>query len=213
MRNLRPDRRLRAHRALGWSRRPPRSRQADRTSRGRRRVRASFELKELFPAKFQSVARAGAAIYLRLQIELWEDRPVLDKLAQPAVITVFRIVLDPTTRQVRSADKYGEVIRQPALAGAADTGQISGARIALRQREYYVRAMATLAGIDRRVGNGRRPVRPRFGDDDRTVAWRRWGRCCFTPCLQANDYLQSVSSETRSRGLPGREVKAGLKIQ
>ena len=31
--------------------------------------------------------------------------------------------------------------------------------------------------------------------------------------LQANDYLQSVSSETRSRGLAGREVKAGLKIQ
>jgi hypothetical protein len=29
-------------------------------------------------------------------------------------VTVFRIVLDPSTRQVRVTDQYGEVSRQPA---------------------------------------------------------------------------------------------------
>ena len=61
-------------------------------------IRATLEIRDMFPEKFQAVLEDGAAIDLRLQIELWEDRPVWDKLAQPAVVSVFRIVMDPATR-------------------------------------------------------------------------------------------------------------------
>ena len=175
-------------------------------------VRASFEIKDMFPAKFQSVLEQGAAIYLRMQVELWEDRPVWDKLAQPAAIAVFRIVLDPATRQVRIADKYGEVSRQPAWQEPLTLSHDLGRADALSDgAKYYVRAMATLGTIaDSETAKASKAV---FGDDDSTVSLAAMGRILFNAVLQANDYLQSTSTEIRSRTLAGREVKAGLKIQ
>jgi hypothetical protein len=175
-------------------------------------VRASFEMKDMFPAKFQSVLEQGAAIYLRMQVELWEDRPVWDKLAQPAAIAVFRIVLDPATRQVRIADKYGEVSRQPAWQEPLTLWHDLGRADALSDgAKYYVRAMATLGTIaDSETAKASKAV---FGDDDSTVSLAAMGRILFNAVLQANDYLQSTSTDSRSRTLAGREVKAGLKIQ
>jgi hypothetical protein len=175
-------------------------------------VRASFEMKDLFPAKLQSVLEQGAAIYLRMQVELWEDRLVWDKLAQPAVITVFRIVLDPATRQVRIADRYGEVSRQPAWQEPVTVWHDLGRADALSDgAKYYIRAMATLGTIaDSETAQASKVV---FGDDDSTVSLAAMGKMLFHAVLQANDYLQSATSETRSRDLAGRELKAGLKIQ
>jgi hypothetical protein len=175
-------------------------------------VRASFELKDMFPAKFQSVLEQGAAIYLRMQVELWEDRLVWDKLAQPAVMTVFRIVMDPATRQVRIADKYGEVSRQPAWQEPVTLWHDLGRADALSDgAKYYIRAIATLGtNADTDTAQASKVV---FGDDDNTVSLAGMGKMLFHAVLQANDYLQSATSETRSRGLAGRELKAGIKIQ
>lgn len=175
-------------------------------------VRASFEMKDVFPAKFQSVLEQGAAMYLRMQVELWEDRLVWDKLAQPAAITVFRIVLDPATRQVRIADKYGEVSRQPAWQEPVTLWHDLGRADALSDgAKYYIRAMATLGAVaGSETAQASKVV---FGDDDSTVSLAAMGKMLFHAVLQANDYLQSAVSETRSRGLTGRELKAGLKIQ
>jgi hypothetical protein len=175
-------------------------------------VRASFEMKDMFPAKFQSVLEQGAAIYLRMQVELWEDRVVWDKLAQPAVITVFRIVLDPATREVRIADKYGEVSRQPAWQEPVTLWHDLGRADALSDgAKYYIRALATLGtNADAQTAQASKVV---FGDDDSTVSLAAMGKILFQAVLQANDFLQSATSEIRSRALAGRELKAGLKIQ
>jgi hypothetical protein len=173
---------------------------------------AALELRDLFPAKFQAVLQDGAAIHLRLQIELWEDRPVWDKLAHPAVIAVFRLVLDPQTKEVKVADQYGEVSRQPAWQeplslrvdlGRADT-LADGAR-------YYIRALATLGTIAEKESAKASSVV--FGDDDSSVSIAAMGKILFHAVLQVNEYLQSVSSDTRSRELTGREIKAGVKLQ
>lgn len=175
-------------------------------------VRASFELKDMFPAKFQSVLEQGAAIYLRMQVELWEDRAVWDKLAQPAAITVFRIILDPATRQVRIADKYGEVARQPAWQEPVTLWHDLGRADALSDgAKYYVKAMATLGTIaGSETAQASKAV---FGDDDSTVSLAAMGKMLFHAVLQAHEYLQSASAEVRSRGIAGRELKAGVKIQ
>ena len=175
-------------------------------------IRASIEIKDLFPQKFQSILEDGAAIHLRLQLELWEDRAVWDKLAQPAAVTVFRIVLDPTTRQVRVADQYGEVSRQPAwqepLTLRLDLGR---AEALSDSAQYYVRVLATIGTIaekeSERAGNAV------FGDDDSSVSIAGVGKMLFHAVLQVNDYLQSVSSDTRTRDVTGRAMKAGIKIQ
>jgi len=174
-------------------------------------IRASIEIRDMFPEKFQSILQDGAAIHLRLQIELWEDR-MWDKLAQPAAVTVFRIVLDPSTRQVKVADQYGEVSRQPAwqepLALRLDLGRAEGIS---DSGNYYVRVLATLGTVAEKESE--RASNAVFGDDDSTVSLAGMGKMLFHAVLSVNDYLQSVSAESRTRNVSGREVKAGIKLQ
>jgi hypothetical protein len=174
-------------------------------------LRASIEIREMFPEKFQSVLEQRGAIHLRLQIELWEDRPIWDKLAQPAIVTVFRIVLDPSTRQVHVADQYGEVSRQPAwiepLVLRLDLGRADALSDNAR---YYVRAQATLGTIAEREPAGAGDAV--FGADEGAVTLGSMGRMLFHAVLQVNDYLQSVSSDARTRDVTGRELKAGVKL-
>ena len=173
---------------------------------------ASLELRDMFPAKFQTVLQDGAAIHLRLQLELWEDRPVWDKLAHPAVVSVFRIVLDPQARMVKVADRYGEVSRQPTwqepLTLRMDLGRADHLGDGTR---YYVRVLATLGTIAEKESAAASSVV--FGDDDSAVSIAAMGKMLFHAVLQVNEYLQSVSSETRSREIIGREMKAGVKLQ
>jgi hypothetical protein len=175
-------------------------------------VRASLEIRDIFPAKFQTVLEEGAAIHLRLQIELWEDRPMWDKLVQPAVVAVLRIALDPATRQVTVTDRYGELSRQPAwqepLTLRPDIGRADALSDGAR---YYVRVLATLGTIlEKETEKASKAV---FGDDDGSVSLAAVGKILFHAVLQASDYLQSVSSETRTREISGRDVRAGVKIQ
>ena len=175
-------------------------------------IRASLEIRDIFPAKFQAVLEEGAAIHLRLQIELWEDRPVWDRLAQPAVVTVFRIALDQATRQVTVTDRYGELSRQPAwqepLTLRPDIGRADALSDGAR---YYVRVLATLGTIVEKETE--RASKAVFGEDDGSVSLAAVGKMLFHAVLQASDYLQSVSSETRTRDIAGRDVRAGIRIQ
>jgi hypothetical protein len=164
----------------------------------------------MFPEKFQAVLEQRGAIHLRLQIELWQHRPIWDKQPQPTVITVFRIILDPVTRLVRVADQYGEVSRQPAWQeplllrldlGRGDDLSDTG--------KYYVRTQATLGTIaERETTQAADAV---FGADEGSVTLGSMGRLLFHAVLQVNDYLQSVSADSRTRDLTGGELKAGVK--
>jgi hypothetical protein len=175
-------------------------------------IRASLEIRDMFPAKFQTVLEEGAAIHLRLQIELWEDRPVWDKLAQPAIISVFRIVLDPSTRLVRVADSYGEVSRQSAWQEPLTLRPALGRADALSDgAKYYVRVLATLGTIaEKETAQASKAV---FGDDESAVSLGSMGKMLFRAVLQVNDYLQSVSSELRTRNVTGKDLRAGVKLQ
>jgi hypothetical protein len=171
-------------------------------------MRAAIEVRDLFPERFRTILEQGGAIHLRLQLELWEDRPVWDKLAQPALVSIFRILLDPATREVSVADEFGEVSRQPAWSeplqlrldlGRADTLGDSA--------KYYVRVAATLGTIADRDPAGGAAI----GTSDSTVSLGAMGRALFHGILEVSDYLQSVSSDWRSRVITGREFKAGVK--
>jgi hypothetical protein len=173
---------------------------------------AAIELKDIFPAKFQSVLEGGGAIHLRLQVELWENRPVWDKQAQPAAINVFKMVLERDSRQVKVSDRYGEVSVQPAwqepLALRIDLGR---AEALSDKSQYYVRVLATLGTIAEKESATASSVV--FGDDESAVSLAAMGKMLFNAVLQANEYLQSVSAETRTRDLAGHELKAGVKLQ
>jgi hypothetical protein len=173
-------------------------------------LKAALEIRGMFPAKFQSVLEHRGAIHLRLQIELWEDRAIWDKLVQPALVTVFRIVLDPSTRQVSAADRYGEVSRQPAWQEPLTLRLDLGAANTLSDSDrYYVRTLATLGTIAEREATDAADTV--FGADEGSVTLGSMGRLLFHAVLQVTDYLQSVSAESHTRDMTGRELKAGAR--
>jgi len=173
-------------------------------------LRASLEIKEMFPEKFRTVLEQRGAIHLRLQVELWQHRPVWDKQPQPTVLTVFRIVLDPSTQMVQVADQYGEVSRQPAWQEPLTLRLDLGRGDALSDSaKYYVRTQATLGTIAEREAT--QAADAVFGPEEGSVTLGSMGRVLFHAVLQVNDYLQSVSTESRTRDVTGAELKAGVK--
>jgi hypothetical protein len=173
-------------------------------------LRAALEIRDMFPSKFQSILTDGGALHLRLQLELWEDRALWDHLAQPALVTVFRIILDPSTRQVSVSDQYGEVSRQPAwqepLTVRLDVGRAESVE---EGNKYYLRTLATLGTIaEKETTQAGEAV---FGGDDGSVSLGSMGRMLFHAVLQVNDYLQSISADSRTRTLTGRDFKVGVR--
>ena len=142
-------------------------------------LRASIEIKEMFPEKLRAVLEQRGAIHLRLQIELWQHRPVWDKQPQPAVLAVFRIVLDPATRLVQVADQYGEVSRQPAwqepLVLRLDLGR---GDVLSDTGRYYIRTQATLGTIAEREAT--QAADAVFGPDEGSVTLGSMGRAALS---------------------------------
>ena len=174
-------------------------------------VRASIEIRGMFPEKFRDVLQRGGAIHLRLQLELWEDRAVWDKLATPALVNVFRLILDPSSRQISVADQYGEAARLPPWQEPLTLRLDLGRGDALSDgSRYYVRTQGTLGTIAEREATDAGDAV--FGSDEGGVTIGAVGRLLFHTVLQVTDYLQSVSSDSRTRDLRGREIKAGVKF-
>lgn len=173
-------------------------------------VRASIEIREMFPGRFRDVLERGGAIHLRLQLELWEDRAIWDKLGAPALVSVFRFIMDPSTRQISVADQYGEAARVPAwqepLTLRLDLGRADALSDGAR---YYVRTQGTLGTIAEREATDAGDAV--FGSDEGGVTIGAMGRLLFHAVLQVTDYLQSVSSDSRTRDVTGREIRAGVK--
>jgi hypothetical protein len=173
-------------------------------------LRAALEIRDMFPSKFQSILNDGGSLHLRLQLEVWEHRAIWDHLAQPALVSVFRIILDRSTRQVSVSDQYGEISRQPAwqepLTVRLDVGRAESID---EGNKYYLRTLATLGTIaEKEATQAGEAV---FGADDGSVSLGSIGRVLFHAVLQVNDYLQSISAESRTRTLAGRDFKAGVR--
>ena len=53
-------------------------------------VTTTIELRDLLPDRFKKTLDEGGVLHLRVQAELWESRPVWDRLVYPAIVRVFR---------------------------------------------------------------------------------------------------------------------------
>lgn len=150
-------------------------------------VQASIELRDVVPERFKKVLEENGALHLRLQAELWESRPVWDRLVYPAILRVVRMTHDlaPTA----------------PLPMTVDLGQTD--RI-VATGSYYVHVIATLGTLaDRdadRVGDAV------FGRESESNSLGSLGRLVFRTALQIGDYLQSVSAEAKSRKWSGVEI-------
>jgi hypothetical protein len=174
------------------------------------KVRAAVDLRDVFPDRFRQIVQGGGALYLRVQAELWEDRPVWDRLVRPAIVTVFRIVRDPATAQIAISDAFGTVLSAGAYPQTVPIRiDVAPADAVSDSSRYYLRMIATVGTIAARdIEDAGDAV---FGRDEGTVSLGKVGKFLFHAVLQVSDYLQSVSAEVRSRVFLGRELRPGLR--
>ena len=167
-------------------------------------VSATVELRDIIPDRFKKTIDEGGALHLRVQAELWESRPVWDRLVFPAIVRIFRFtrgagsnltIVDPNGIVTAAQDAPRAMPIDVALGDAA--------RVSASAR-YYVHVIATLGTLaEREVDDVGDAV---FGKPSDANSLGAFGRLVFRTVLQISDYLQSVSAETRSRKLAGSDI-------
>ncbi|MBI3400055.1 MAG: hypothetical protein HY048_01435 [Acidobacteria bacterium] len=180
-------------------------------------VQTSIELRDLVPDRFRHVIDEGGVLHVRVQTELWESRPVWDRLVYPAMIRMFRLVRAAAGRDVSlvDADAVSVVPGDPGTGGGRSTDiplvpvipliidMGDRARVTADSR-YYVHAIATVGTLaEREVDEAGDAV---FGRAAEANGLGSLGRTLFRTALQVSGYLQSVSAEARSRKLAGRDI-------
>jgi hypothetical protein len=167
-------------------------------------VTTTIELADLIPDRFSKTLEDGGVLHLRLQAELWESRPVWDRLVYPALVRVFRFKRT-TGGGLSVTNPDGTATTYPAapkvLPVALDLGEAK--RVTAAQR-YYVHIIATLGTLaEREVDEVGDAV---FGRSSEANGLGSLGRLMFRTVLQVNDYLQSVSVEAKSRRTAGADI-------
>jgi hypothetical protein len=171
----------------------------------RNTVGVSVEVIDGLPDRFRRLVDDHGVVHLRLQAELWESRPVWDRLVYPAVVQVFRIMRAVSGRDLNVTDSAGTVSMHTSmpnpLAVLMELG--NGDRVNATHK-YYVRVVATLGTLaDHEIDDVGDAV---FGRASDANALGSFGRTVFRKLIDIGDYLQSVSAETKGKATPGREI-------
>src|SRR5678810_1226164 len=81
-------------------------------------VRTTIELRDILPDRFKKMMMDdGRILHLRVQAELWESRPIWDRLVYPAIVRVFRVGRGPAGRNVAITDPNGAATTYPVMPG------------------------------------------------------------------------------------------------
>jgi len=152
-------------------------------------VRASIELRDVVPDRFRKMLEDNVVLHLRVQAELWESRPVWDRLVYPAIVRVIQMTRETVTHPAPPVSMIVELGNRDRIVASS---------------RYYVHVVATLGTLAEReaeeVGDAV------FGRESETNTLGSLGRVIFRTAIKINDYLQSVSAEIKSRKMPGSDV-------
>jgi hypothetical protein len=168
-------------------------------------VAASFELRDVLPDRFRQTVERGGVVHLRIHAEVWERRPVWDRLVYPAVVRVYRLALTPSGRQFAVYDPDGGVTEHAAVPNPLPLAIRVGSsdRLAGAAR-YYAKVIATLGTLaEREIDNAGDAV---FGRPEESTSLGAFGRVVFKKVLEISDYLQSVSAQGISRNINGGQI-------
>lgn len=168
-------------------------------------VRTVIALRDVIPARFAKIIERGGQLHLRVQAEFWENRPVWDRLVYPAIIRMLRLAHPPGSADLEIDDSAGRPTTYRTapnpLELAIDLGNVN--RIA-SAGHYYVHVIATVGTLAERdvdeVGDAV------FGRERDENALGSFGRMIFQTALKISDYLQSESTDVKSRRISGTDI-------
>src|SRR5947208_6298138 len=167
-------------------------------------VTTAIELRDVIPDRFKKTLIEGGVLHLRVQAELWEARPVWDRLVYPVIVRVFRFT-QGAGATLSMTDATGAVTTTQEAPRSMPVDVALGDRSRVNPAgRYYVHIVATLGTLAEReaddVGDAV------FGRPSEANSLGALGRLVFRTALQISDYLQSVTAQTKSRRLAGAEI-------
>jgi hypothetical protein len=168
-------------------------------------VSANIELRDVLPERFKQLIDQGGVVHLRVQAEVWERRPVWDRLVYPASVRVFRLARTPSGREVAVTDADGVTRVHAAVPDPmAVSLRIGNADRLTGTARYYAKVVATLGTLaEREIEDAGAAV---FGRPEESNGLGSLGRMVFQKMLEISDYLQSVSAEGVSRNIAGAQI-------
>jgi hypothetical protein len=168
-------------------------------------VTASIDVSDVVPDRFKRHLDEGGVLHLRVEAELWESRPVWDRLVYPAIVRVFRLGRVPVRGEISVSDSGGTTRTYPAapnpLSVVIELG--NSARITASAR-YYVHVMATLGTLAEKEAEDAGDAV--FGRESDSTGLSAIGRRLFRTVIKVSDYLQSVSAESTTKKAQGSEI-------
>jgi hypothetical protein len=168
-------------------------------------VTARVDVRDALPDRFRKLIDEGGVLHLRLQAELWESRPVWDRLVFPALVRVFRFGRAGSSRDILIGDSAGTTTIHAALPNPIPVViELGKSDRVNASAKYYVHVLATLGTLAEReaddVGDAV------FGRESEANGLGSLGRLVFRTAIKLSDYLQSVSAEATTRKTAGGEI-------
>jgi hypothetical protein len=168
-------------------------------------VTASIELRDVLPDRFRETVDRGGVVHLRIHTEVWERRPVWDRLVYPAVVRVFRLARTPSRQEFAVYDPEGGVTTHASVPDPLPLAiRVGSADRLLSAARYYAKVIATLGTLaEREIENAGDAV---FGRPEESSGLGALGRMVFRRVLEMSDYMQSVSAQGTSRNITGGQI-------
>ena len=168
-------------------------------------VTAAIELRDVLPDRFRQTVDQGGVVHLRIQAEVWEKRPVWDRLVYPAVVRVFRLARTPSGREFAVYEpEGGSTIHATVPNPLPLSVRLGSADRLTSAARYYAKVIATLGTLaEREINDAGAAV---FGRPDESSGLGAFGRTIFQKVLEISDYLQSVSAQGVSRNINGGQI-------
>ena len=168
-------------------------------------VTTSIELRDVLPDRLRQTIDQGGVVHLRIHAEVWEKRPVWDRLVYPAVVRVFRLARTPSGREFAVYEPEGGFTLHPAVPDPLRVSvRVGSADRLTSAARYYAKVIATLGTLaEHEISDAGAAV---FGRPEESSGLGAFGRTIFQKVLEISDYLQSVSAQGVSRNIAGGQI-------
>jgi hypothetical protein len=170
-------------------------------------VTATVDVRDVLPDRFKKLLDEGSVLHLRVQAELWESRPVWDRLVYPTIVRVFRLARVASGSQISIGESAGGTTIHASIPNPLGIAIELGKNDRInRSSKYYVHVLTTLGTLAEReaedVGDAV------FGRESESNTLGSLGRAVFRTMIKVSDYLQSVSAETTTKKISGADLMA-----